>query len=66
MTPRARHFFILFLAVLDLCCYRGFSLVVVSRGYSLVELGVSRLLIVVASLVSENGLYVLNSCGTQA
>ena len=50
--------------MLELCCYRGFSLVVVSRGYSLVELGVSRLLIVVAALVSENGLYVLNSCGT--
>ena len=44
----------LFLAVLDLCCYAGFSLVVESRGYSLVA--VHELLIAVASLVVEHGL----------
>ena len=45
--------FILFWAVLGLCCFMGFSLAVASRGYSLVAgLG---LLIAVASLV-ENGL----------
>ena len=42
---------VFFLAVLGLGCYVGFSLVVVSRGYSLaVERG---LLIVAASLVAE-------------
>ena len=42
----------LFLAVLGLHCCTGFSLVVVSRGYSLVAM--HRLLIVVASLVVEH------------
>ena len=44
----------LFLAVLGLCCYVGFSLVVVSRGYSLVVR--QRLLTAVASPVAEHGL----------
>ena len=45
---------ILFLVVLGLHCYEGFSLVTVSWVYSLVV--VHRLLIVVASFVAENGL----------
>ena len=45
--------YLLFLAVLGLGCCVGFSLVAVSRGYSLVEHG---LLIVVASLVAEHRL----------
>ena len=45
----------LFLAVLGLHCCSGFSPVVASRGYSLVA--VLRLLILVASLVAEHGLY---------
>ena len=45
--------------MLGLRCYTGFSLVATSKGCSLVA--VCRLLTVVASLVSENGLY-----GTQA
>jgi len=44
----------IYLAVLGLCCYAGFSLVVTSRGYSLVAL--CRLLFAVASLVAEHGL----------
>ena len=44
----------LFLAVLGLCCCLGFSLVVSSEGYALVVL--LRLLITVASLVTEHGL----------
>jgi len=44
----------LFLAVLGLHCCTNFSLVAVSRGYSLVA--VHGLLIVVASLVAEHGL----------
>ena len=47
-------FICLLLAVLGLLCYVGFSLVVMSRGYSLVV--VLRLLIAVASLVAEPGL----------
>ena len=47
------NFLYLFLAVLDLHCYAGFSLVSVSRGYSLVECG---LLSVVSSLVAEHRL----------
>ena len=47
------NFIYLFLAVLDLHCYAGFSLVSVSRGYSLVECG---LLSVVSSLVAEHRL----------
>ena len=47
-------FLFFFLTVLGLCCYKGFSLVSESGGYSLVE--VHGLLIVVASLVSEHGL----------
>ena len=46
--------FYLFLAALGLCCCVGFSLVVVSRGYSIVV--VRQLLILVASLVVEQGL----------
>ena len=41
------------LAVLGLCCYVGFSLVVASRGHSLVARG---LLTAAASLVVEHGL----------
>ena len=44
-------FIYLFLAVLGLHCCSGFSLVVTSRGYSLVA--VHGLLIVVASLAAE-------------
>ena len=44
----------LFLAVLDLCCCSNFSLVVASRGYSLVAL--QGLLLVVASPVAEHRL----------
>ena len=51
--------YFLFLAVLDLHCYAGFSLVVGSRGYF--SVAVLSLLIVVASLVAERGL-----SGTQA
>ena len=51
-------FIYLFLAVLGLHCRVGFSVVVMSRGYSLVE--VHRLLIAVASLV---GVHRPNSCG---
>ena len=52
----ARHFLkkCLFMAVLGLRCCVGFSLVVVSGGYSLFV--VHGLLIVVASLVAEHGL----------
>ena len=48
------NFIYLFLAVLDVRCYTGFSVVVESRGYSLVA--VLGLLIVVASLVTEHRL----------
>ena len=44
----------LFLAVLGLCCYAGFSLVEASRGYSVV--GVHGLLTAVASLIAEHRL----------
>ena len=47
-------YIILFLALLGLCCFEGFSLVVVSRDYSLVA--GPGLLIAVASLVGEHGL----------
>jgi len=40
--------------MVGLCCCEGFSLVVASRGYSLVT--VRGLLITVASLVAEHGL----------
>ena len=60
--------------MLALHCYAGFSLVALSRGYSVVE--IHRLLIVVASLVTEHGLqgtwvlvvavYRLSSCSTWA
>ena len=43
----------LFLAVLGLCCCAGFSLLVTSRGYSLVWV---LELLVAASLVAEHGL----------
>ena len=46
------HFF--FLAVLVLCCCMGFSLVVESRGYSVVA--VDGLLIAVTSYVAEHKL----------
>ena len=39
---------------MELCCFTGFSLVVTSRGYSLIAM--HGLLIVVAPLVVENGL----------
>ena len=42
----------------------GLSLVVASRGYSLVVVG--GLLIAVASLVEERGLWGLQQCGSQA
>ena len=45
------NFISLFLAVMGLCCYAGFSLVEVSRSYSLVAM--HGLLIAVASLVAE-------------
>ena len=48
------NFICLFLALLDLHCYMGFSLVVASRGRSPVE--VRGLLVVVVSLVAEYGL----------
>ena len=48
-------FFLFSLAVLDLHCCTGFSLVVVSGDYSLVAM--CGLLIAVASLVWEHGLY---------
>jgi len=51
---RVIFFFKLFLAVLDLPCCTGFSLVVVSGGYSLVAM--CRLLIMMASLVVEHRL----------
>ena len=44
----------LFLAVLGLCCCLGFSQVALSGGFSLVVM--LRLLIVVAALVTEQGL----------
>ena len=47
-------FFFFFMAVLGLCCYMGFSLVVASGGYSLAA--VHRLLTAVASLLAERGL----------
>ena len=68
-----------FLSMLSFCCCAGFSLVVASRGYTLVV--VRGLLIVVASLVAEHGAlghagfsgcgswaleHRLNSCGPQA
>ena len=43
------------MAVLDLHCCMGFSLVSVSRGHSVVVVGAG-LLIAVASLVVEHGL----------
>ena len=46
--------FYLFLAVLGLCCYAGFPLVVASRGYSLVA--GHELLSVVAAFM-EHGLW---------
>ena len=59
-------FISLFLAVLDLCCWKGFSLVAASGGYF--PVAVHRLLIVLASLVAEHGLQgmqapVVESCG---
>ena len=48
------YLFILFLAVLGLHCYVGFSLVAASGGYSLAA--VHRFLIAVASPVVEHGL----------
>ena len=49
-----KFFLSLFLAVLGLCCYAGFSLVVASGGYSLVE--VNRLLVPGAFLVAYGAL----------
>ena len=45
--------FYLFLAVLHLRCFTGFSLAMVSRGYSLAV--VHRLLVAMASLVEHGG-----------
>ena len=60
------HLFIyLFLAVLGLPCYEGFFLAAESWSYS--PVAVHRLLIMVASLVSEHGLQGRQaSVGTQA
>ena len=44
----------IYLAVLGLCCYAGFSLVVTSDGYSLVA--AHGLIMVVAALVAEHRL----------
>ena len=44
----------LFLSVLGLCCFAKLSVVVASRGFSLVV--VCSLLIAVASLVTQHGL----------
>ena len=44
----------IYLAVLGLCCYAGFSLAVTSGGYSLVA--VHGLIMVVAALVAEHRL----------
>ena len=46
--------FYLFLAVLGLRCFEGFSLVAMSRDYSVVV--VNELLMAVGSLVAEHGL----------
>ena len=51
MCELSKVFLILFLAILDLCCYGGFSLVTASRVYSLVA--AYRLLIAVAFLVEH-------------
>ena len=53
----------LFLAVMSLYCWEGFSLVVVCGNYSLV--GLCKLIVVV-SLVAEQGLQGMGfrSCGT--
>ena len=48
------YLLILFLSVMGLCCCSDFSLVVTSRGYSVVA--VHRLLIALASLVEEHRL----------
>lgn len=45
--------FYLFVALLGLCCFMGFSLVAVSRGYSLAV--VQGFLIAVASLLRSTG-----------
>ena len=47
--------FYLFLSALGLCCYKGFSLVAMSAGCSLVA--ARGLLTAVASLVAEHGLW---------
>ena len=53
MPNRAVGFFIsFFVAVLGLCCYTGFSLVVASGGYSLVV--ACGLLIAVVHLIVEH------------
>ena len=62
VTPSLTHYvseryvfcFVLFFAVLGLCCCMAFSLVVASGDYSLITL--HRLLIIAASLFSEHGL----------
>ena len=60
------YFVYLFLAVVGLCCCMGFSLVLMSCGYSLVA--VHGLLMAVASSVAEHGLWgprasVFEACG---
>ena len=54
----------LLLAVLGLCCCVGFSVVVMSRGSSLVV--AHRLLIAVVSLVAEHGLQGMQASGVTA
>ena len=56
--------FYLLLAVLDLCCCLGFTLLVVSRGYSLVA--ACGLFIAAAPLVAEHGHMGFSSCGSWA
>ena len=57
------HFIYLFLAVLGLHCWAGFSLVAASGSYSLVV--VFRLLIVVVSLVAEDELLGMHATWAQ-
>ena len=59
----------LFLAVLGLCCCMDFSLVAVSRGYSLVAVCGLLVVVAVASLTAEHevlGHVGFSRCGTWA
>lgn len=51
ITSHSNNYFT-FLAVLNFCCYEGFSLGAASRGYFLVSM--HELLIVVASFIEEH------------